>query len=102
MVQWDMALRGAKRPAAIVTFVDQQERREARIARLRRRFELTAAEADVAQAVMQGGCRADVAARLGITVATVRAHLSHIFVKVGVHRQAELVRRILQSDRDDS
>ena len=31
--------------------------------------------------------------------ATVRCHLSHIFDKVGVHRQAELVRCIRQSER---
>jgi DNA-binding CsgD family transcriptional regulator len=34
--------------------------------------------------------------RLGITVGTARSHLSKIFDKTGILRQAELVRLILQ------
>ncbi|WP_416067332.1 response regulator transcription factor [Rhizobium sp. ZK1] len=63
---------------------------------LRARFGLTKAEADVALEILKGDGRTAAAARLGITPATVRAHLSHIFAKIGVRRQAELVRRLMQ------
>jgi DNA-binding CsgD family transcriptional regulator len=39
-----------------------------------------------------------VAERLGISFATARTHLSRIFEKTGVHRQAELVRLVLGQD----
>ncbi|HLW26409.1 MAG TPA: helix-turn-helix transcriptional regulator, partial [Kiloniellales bacterium] len=58
-------------------------------------FGLTAAEAELALEIMRGDGREAAAARLGITVATVRTHLLHIFEKTGVHRQAELVRLLL-------
>ncbi|MER9417891.1 helix-turn-helix transcriptional regulator [Mesorhizobium sp. M0306] len=65
---------------------------------LRRRFGLTNAEADVALEVVKGDGRAAAGARLGITATTVRAHLSHIFEKTGVRRQAELVRLLMQAE----
>jgi DNA-binding CsgD family transcriptional regulator len=62
----------------------------------RARFGLTKAEADVALEILKGDGRAAAAARLGITPATVRAHLSQIFAKTGVRRQAELVWQLMQ------
>jgi len=55
---------------------------------------LTGAQARVAIAVAGGRSPADVAADHGISVRTVRCHLSTIFGKVGVSRQPELVRRL--------
>lgn len=66
---------------------------------LPRRFGLTSAEADVALEILKGDGRDASAARLGISVTTVRAHLSHIFEKTGVRRQAELVRLLLEGER---
>lgn len=63
-----------------------------------RRFGLTAAEAGVALQVLGGGGREAVAARLGVSMTTVRTHLSHIFEKTGVRRQAELVRLLMGGD----
>ncbi|SEI15229.1 regulatory protein, luxR family [Rhizobium tibeticum] len=40
--------------------------------------------------ILKGDGRAAAGVRLGITASTVRAHLSHIFEKTGVRRQAEL------------
>lgn len=63
----------------------------------RRRFGFTMAEVSVAFEILKGDGREAVAARLGISVATVRTHLSHIFEKTGVRRQAELVRLLMRS-----
>jgi len=38
-----------------------------------------------------------VASRLGISLATARTHLAHVFDKTGTRRQAELVRLLLRS-----
>lgn len=65
---------------------------------LRHRFGLTKAEADVALEILKGDGREAAAARLGISMTTVRTHLTHIFEKTGVRRQAELIRLLLQSD----
>lgn len=68
---------------------------------LRRRFGLTPAEADVALEILKGDGRQAAAARLGIAATTVRAHLSRIFEKTGVRRQAELVGLLMQGKRGD-
>jgi DNA-binding CsgD family transcriptional regulator/PAS domain-containing protein len=65
---------------------------------LLKRFGLTKAETDVALEIVKGDGREAAAARLGISMTTVRTHLSHIFEKTGVRRQAELVRLLMQSD----
>ncbi len=62
---------------------------------LRLRYGLTRAEADVALEVIRGDGRSAAAHRLGISPSTVRAHLSRVFEKTGVRRQAELVRLLL-------
>jgi DNA-binding CsgD family transcriptional regulator len=63
---------------------------------LRRRYGLTRAEAAFALEIVKGGGRRATAERLGITDGTARSHLSKIFDKTGVSRQAELVRLLLQ------
>ncbi|CAN7717761.1 helix-turn-helix transcriptional regulator [Rhizobium rhizogenes] len=81
-------------PSMAATFdITSSETREY----LRRRFGLTKAEADVALEILKGDGRDATAARLDIAVTTVRAHLSKIFVKTGVRRQAELVRLLMQA-----
>lgn len=62
---------------------------------LRERYRLTAQEARVALLIAEGHVAKEVAAMLGVTVFTVRAHLRNIFMKVGVTRQAALVRVVL-------
>ena len=87
---------GATRPVAIVTITDRDRQRCLQKDDLCLRFGLTPAEAEVALEVLKGDGRDAAAARLGIATATVRTHLSHIFDKAGVRRQAELVRLLLQ------
>jgi DNA-binding CsgD family transcriptional regulator/PAS domain-containing protein len=62
---------------------------------LRCRYGLTQAEVEVALEILKGDGRDAAAARLGIAPTTVRTHLSRIFEKTGVRRQAELVRLLL-------
>ncbi len=92
----EMAWLGTARAGvgAILILTDPECERRTRKDRLRLHLGLTNAEADVALALLKGGGREAVAARLGISLSTVRTHLSHIFEKAGVHRQAELVAMI--------
>lgn len=73
--------------------------REEAKAYLHRRFGLTNAEVAVALEIFRGDGREAAATRLGISMTTVRAHLSHIFEKTGVRRQAELVRLLTECGR---
>ncbi len=56
-----------------------------------RAFSLTPAEARLLEHLMQGTTLIEVARELGISEPTAKTHLSHIFSKTGVTRQAELV-----------
>lgn len=55
-------------------------------------FDLTPAEARLARALVDGGGLPAIAARLALSVHTLRIQLRSIMAKTGVHRQAELVR----------
>jgi DNA-binding CsgD family transcriptional regulator len=54
-------------------------------------FGLSPAEARLARAVLTGCTASEYARRAGVRVATIRSQLHSIFVKTGVHRQAQLV-----------
>jgi DNA-binding CsgD family transcriptional regulator len=83
------------RPTAFVHVSDRAAALTARRARIAEAHGLTQAEAAVALEIARGDGRAATAARLGIRETTVRSHLTSIFDKVGVHRQAELARLVL-------
>jgi DNA-binding NarL/FixJ family response regulator len=51
---------------------------------------LTAREREVVLAVAAGRSNADIGATLSMTVATVKAHLSHIFAKLGVDNRTQI------------
>jgi DNA-binding CsgD family transcriptional regulator len=55
-------------------------------------YELTPAETRVLASLLAGRTLTATATALGITVATAKTHLEHIFAKTGVTRQAELMR----------
>mgnify|MGYP001233697741 CR=1 FL=1 len=59
-----------------------------------RLFHLTPREAEVAKLLCAGCTNADVAACLGIGLATVKTHVLHIFEKTGVENRAGLVARL--------
>jgi DNA-binding CsgD family transcriptional regulator len=83
------------RPVALVLVKDLAAEAQNRRIQLQARFGLTAAESAIALEMLGGDGRDAAAARLGISVSTVRTHLSRIFEKTGVNRQAELVRLLL-------
>jgi DNA-binding CsgD family transcriptional regulator len=68
--------------------------------RWQQQFGLTAAEANLALEIVKGDGRRASAERLGISISTARAHLTHIFEKTGTRRQAALVRLLLSRGRD--
>lgn len=62
---------------------------------LRRRFELTPRQAEVALLVARGHSNAEIAARLTRSPHTVRHHIEHIFRKLGIRSRKALALRLL-------
>lgn len=62
---------------------------------LRERFGVTAAEARLALDLVTGDALAAVARRRGISYETARTQLKSIFAKLDVHRQSELVAKVI-------
>ena len=56
---------------------------------------LTSREYEILGMVGQGAADKEIAARLGISIWTVRDHLKHIFTKLGVHTRTEAVVKTL-------
>ena len=86
----------SQRPCALVLARDPQAPAIAAPA-LQQLFDLTQAEAQVAQALAQGAAIDRIAADTGVSINTVRTHLHHIYDKTGTARQGELIARIHQS-----
>jgi DNA-binding CsgD family transcriptional regulator/PAS domain-containing protein len=64
---------------------------------LKRLFGLTSAEASVATLLVQGHDLKGVCGELSIRMPTARTHLRHLFDKLGVHRQCELISLLLRT-----
>jgi DNA-binding CsgD family transcriptional regulator len=64
---------------------------------LRQLYGLTSMEACLANLLMEGKALDECCAVLGIRRSTARTHLQHLFEKVGVQRQSELVSLLLKS-----
>lgn len=86
---------GERRPACLVFLRDPQA--PIAVARLRELFGLTHTEGVVAAALGQGRSLEEIAAGLGIGIATVRSHLKRLLAKTGTHRQAEVVTLLARS-----
>ena len=87
----------ADRSAAFVLFVRRVDRDDvAAIATFVQRFQLTPKEADVLQTVVEVGGVPQAADVLGLSPATVRTHVTSIFNKSGVRRQADLIRLLME------
>jgi DNA-binding NarL/FixJ family response regulator len=68
--------------------------------RPRRDRELTSAECRVASLVAQGQTNKEVAAQLFTTVATVEAHLTRIYRKLGIRSRTQLARAVAEGSLD--
>jgi len=88
-------------PVAIVTVCDPDTDRRLREVNLRHRFGLTGAEAKLTAEILKGDGIAAAARRRGISAATAHTNLSSIFEKTGTHRQAELIRLLLDAADGD-
>jgi DNA-binding CsgD family transcriptional regulator len=78
-------------PAAILNLSYLQDEKQKSVDKLRSRFGLTPAEAALAFEMLKGDGREAAAKRCGISINTARTHLTRIFDKTGVKRQAELI-----------
>ncbi len=85
-----------RRPAAIVFVKDPHASGLPTREEIRMLFDLTPAQAGLAQEILRGDGVQAAAGRLGISRATARTHLLEVFQKTGTSRQAELVRVMLQ------
>lgn len=81
--------------AAVVFASDPERRRASGPGDVARRCGFTPTESVVAQQLAAGADLDAISQRLGITLNTVRGHLKHLYTKAGVHRQAELVAKLL-------
>jgi DNA-binding CsgD family transcriptional regulator len=81
--------------AAVIFATDPERGRSPRAEQMASRWGFTPAECDVARRLAAGADLGTIAIELGITLHTVRGHLKQLFTKAGVHRQAELVARLL-------
>jgi DNA-binding CsgD family transcriptional regulator len=84
------------REARVVVLIEEPTHAVARpSAAFAKKYKLSPAEAGLAARLVSGMSLKQAAAAIGVSENTVRSHLKRVFVKTGVRRQAELVRRVL-------
>lgn len=81
-----------KPEATVAVFIGSQAPSDDGADILRRAFDLTRGETRVAASLLAGRTLNETAAELGIALSTVKTHLSGIFAKTGVTRQADVIR----------
>jgi len=86
---------GTRVPVAAAFLSDPERERQEVLRVFAQRYRLTRREAVVAGLVASGAALPGVADSLGLKVSTARTHLYRVFDKVGVRRQAELVKLFL-------
>ena len=88
---------GAQRVAALVLLVDPVERPRIDPASLATALGLTRAESQVAAALAAGHTVRDIAVSTSRTQTAVRWHIKQMHAKLGLSRQADLVRLVLMT-----
>lgn len=78
-------------PKAAVFVTQATGLRRQEIAAVAESFGLTPAEARTLEQLLRGATITDTAAALGVSIATAKTHLIHIFAKTGVSRQPDLI-----------
>jgi DNA-binding CsgD family transcriptional regulator len=91
---------GAQRRGSLFVIHDPQSRARATPQHLAEIFNLPLGAATVLAAIAAGEEAKDYAARAGISMNTVRFHLKSAYARLGVRRQAELIRRVTAALRD--
>jgi DNA-binding CsgD family transcriptional regulator len=84
-------------PAILLFILDPEIPVERVETELRQLYGLTSMEARLANLLMEGKALDECCTVLGIRRSTARTHLQHLFEKVGVQRQSELVSLLLKS-----
>jgi DNA-binding CsgD family transcriptional regulator len=84
-------------PATLLFILDPEFSVETVEAELRQLYGLTSTEASLANLLMEGKALDECCKILDIRRSTARTHLQHLFEKVGVQRQSELVSLLLKS-----
>ena len=84
-------------PATLLFILDPEVSVETVEAELRQLYGLTSTEASLANLLMEGKALDECCKILEIRRSTARTHLQHLFEKVGVQRQSELVSLLLKS-----
>ena len=84
-------------PSVLVFILDPEFPVETAESELRQLYGLTSTEACLANLLMEGKTLDECCEALGIRRSTARTHLQHLFEKVGVQRQSELVSLLLKS-----
>lgn len=87
----------AMTPTVLVFILDPEFPVETAESELRQLYGLTSTEACLANLLMEGKTLDECCEALGIRRSTARTHLQHLFEKVGVQRQSELVSLLLKS-----
>lgn len=89
--------RDPQAPTALIFVLDPQSSVSTPEAELRQLYGLTSTEAAVANLLMEGKTLDECCVILDIRRSTARTHLQHLFEKIGVQRQSELVSLLLKS-----
>ena len=98
LLVWPLPVRselGGHGPAAVLFITDPETDRTPGNQALHQLYGLTPAEAKLASALAAGKSLEEYASEAQVNISTVRTHLKHLFSKMSVGRQSELVRRIL-------
>lgn len=93
----EVAKADSSAPACLIFIMDPEFPMETAEAELRQLYGLTSTEACLANLLMEGKTLDECCQRLDIRRSTARTHLQHLFEKVGVQRQSELVSLLLKS-----
>ena len=90
----------AESPQLLLTVCAKWALAERRRRMLVERYRMTVAEVRLAELLMDGVTPAGAAAKLEISIHTVRTYLKRLYNKVGVRAQAGLVRALLKSEQE--
>lgn len=85
-------------PTMALLIIDPEQcRKNSGLDALTRSYQLTAAETRLLQALMQDQTPKQIAARLELSIHTVRSQLASLYAKAGVRSQRELVALVMRA-----